>query len=72
MTAKPKQRASTSNHDKAPICAAFVKSMRKALGEDQVKVLWVKEGDFELGAKSSSREDAPYSLSADPSTDERG
>jgi hypothetical protein len=38
-----------SNHEKAPICAAFVKEMRRIFGEDQVTVLWVKEGDFEMG-----------------------
>jgi hypothetical protein len=37
----------TSNHERAPICAAFVKEMREVFGE--VKVLWVKEGDFEMG-----------------------
>jgi hypothetical protein len=39
----------TSNHQRAPICAAFVKEMREAFGEDQVKVLAVSEGDFVLG-----------------------
>lgn len=45
----------TSNHEKAPICAAFVKLMRELFGPD-VKVLWVKEGDFEMG-EPSKRED---------------
>lgn len=40
--------AKTSNHEKAPICAAWVKQMREAFGDD-VKVLWVKEGDFQMG-----------------------
>lgn len=40
---------SASNHDKAPICAAWVKEMRELFGD--VKVLWVKEGDFEMGQK---------------------
>lgn len=38
----------SSNHEKAPICAAFVKQMREVFGDD-VKVLWVKEGDFSMG-----------------------
>ena len=40
----------TSNQSKAPICAAWVEQMR-ALFVD-VKVLWVKEKDFEIGAPS--------------------
>jgi hypothetical protein len=36
------------NHARAPICAAWVKEMRELFGED-VKVLYVKEGDFEMG-----------------------
>lgn len=39
-----------SNWERAPICAAFVKEMREVFGED-VKVLYVKEGDFELGER---------------------
>lgn len=42
-------QANRSNQDKAPICAAFVNAMREVFGE--VKVLHVKEGDFELGEK---------------------
>ena len=38
----------TSNWAKAPICAAFVKEMREVFGSD-VKVLWVKEGELEIG-----------------------
>lgn len=38
---------SASNHSKAPVCAAFVKDMREVFGE--VQVLYVKEGEFELG-----------------------
>lgn len=41
--------AKTSNQSKAPICAVFVEEMRRIFGEDQVTVLWVKEGDFEIG-----------------------
>lgn len=36
-----------SNHAKAPKCAAFVEALREVFGKDQVKVLWVKEGEFE-------------------------
>jgi hypothetical protein len=37
-----------ANHKLAPICAAWVKEMRELFGED-VKVIYVKEGDFEIG-----------------------
>jgi hypothetical protein len=40
--------SSRANHKLAPICAAWVKEMREVFGED-VKVLYVKEGDFEMG-----------------------
>lgn len=47
------KRPSTSeNHDKAPICAAFVKAMREEFGEDQVQVIWVSEGQVVLGQES--------------------
>jgi hypothetical protein len=36
-----------ANHKLAPICAAWVKEMREVFGE--VKVLYVKEGDLEIG-----------------------
>lgn len=39
----------SKNHQKAPVSAAFVKEMREVFGEDQVKVLYVKEGEVELG-----------------------
>ena len=45
------KKPSASNHERAPHCAAFVKAMREAFGEDQVTVLWVREGDFRLGEK---------------------
>lgn len=45
---------SSSNHKKAPLCAAFVKEMRKAFGAENVEVLYVKEGDVELGKKDAS------------------
>jgi hypothetical protein len=41
---------STSNRKNAPQCAAFVDAMREAFGD--VKVLYVKEKDFTLGAPS--------------------
>lgn len=41
----------TSNQQKAPLCAEFVKQMREAFGEENVKVLWVREGEVELGEK---------------------
>lgn len=37
----------TSNHAKAPICAAFVEKMREVFGE--VIVLYVEENGFKLG-----------------------
>lgn len=47
--------ARVANHEKAPICAAFVKLMREVFGDD-VKVLWVKEGDFEMGEPTKAVE----------------
>jgi hypothetical protein len=38
-----------ANHALAPICAAWVKEMRELFGE--VKVLYVKEGDLEIGER---------------------
>jgi hypothetical protein len=37
----------SDNHKLAPICAAWVKEMREVFGD--VKVLYVKEGGFEMG-----------------------
>lgn len=48
----------TSNHEKAPVCAEFVKAMREAFGEDQVRVLYVKEGEVELGEQQELRKAA--------------
>lgn len=42
----------TSNHEKAPICAEFVKQMREVFGQDQVKVTFVREGNVKLGESS--------------------
>ena len=44
--------AKTSNQQRAPISAKFVEDMREVFGADQVKVLYVKEGNFELGEKT--------------------
>jgi hypothetical protein len=43
----------TSNHAKAPEAAKFVEHMREVFGE--VKVLYVKEGNLELGECGESR-----------------
>lgn len=48
----------TSNHEKAPICAAFVKELRELFGEDQVKVLMVSEGEVQLGQREYAEDDA--------------
>lgn len=40
---------SSSNREKAPICAAFVQAMREAFGAENVQVIYVKEGEVELG-----------------------
>lgn len=50
-----KKNNHSENHEKAPQCAAFVRAMREAFGHDQVTVLWVKEGDFELGEPYGER-----------------
>lgn len=34
--------------------AAWVKQMRELFGDD-VKVIWVKEGDFEMGQRDADR-----------------
>lgn len=44
-------------HAKAPLCAAFVKAMREAFGEDQVKVLMVSEGEVQLGQREYVEDD---------------
>ena len=35
-------------HERAPICAAFVKQMREVFGVEEVIVLMVKEGEIEF------------------------
>jgi hypothetical protein len=47
-------QAKRSNQARAPQCAAFVEEMREIFGADQVKVNYVKEGDFELGVKNGN------------------
>lgn len=42
-------KTSKANHERAPQCAEFVKHMREVFGD--VKVLYVKEGDFEIGKR---------------------
>ena len=50
--------STASNHEKAPICAAFVAAMREAFGE--IKILSVKEGKVKLGEADDLRpEDQP-------------
>lgn len=44
----------TSNHKKAPLCARFVEEMREVFGEENVIVLYVKEGDFELDRRNEN------------------
>jgi hypothetical protein len=46
--------AKRSNQERAPQCAAFVEEMRRVFGEDQVQVLYVREGDVEMG-KTTNR-----------------
>jgi hypothetical protein len=41
--------AKSSNQAKAPEAAKFVEEMREVFGADQVKVTYVREGNFELG-----------------------
>ena len=47
-------KAKTSNHQRAPEAAKFVEEMREVFGADQVQVIYVKEGDFELGELSAA------------------
>ena len=48
-----KKNSRSENHQKAPICAEFVRQMREVFGD--VKVLWIREGDFELGEPTEDR-----------------
>lgn len=44
----------SDNQKKAPICAEFVRQMREVFGQD-VKVLYVEEGEVKLGEPSSDQ-----------------
>jgi len=48
--------AKRSNQARAPQCAAFVEALREVFGE--VKVLYVREGDVEMGRPINSGEAA--------------
>jgi hypothetical protein len=48
---------SRSNQEKAPICAKFVEDMREAFGVENVKVVYVEEGEIKLGEKQESIEE---------------
>ena len=50
MPSRP-TRSKTKNQEKAPMCAQFVEDMREVFGVEQVTVLYVKEGEVELGEK---------------------
>lgn len=39
-----------TNHERAPLCAAFVNGMREVFGADHVKVVYVEEGGVKIGA----------------------
>ena len=54
----------TSNHMKAPKSAAFVAEMRQVFGAENVEVLYVKEGNVELGEKQP--DGAPCFTFAEP------
>jgi hypothetical protein len=46
--------AKRSNQERAPQCAAFVEALRTAFGADQVKVLYVREGEVQMGKPINS------------------
>ena len=50
----------SKNHEKAPICAAFVKEMRAVFGD--VKVLYVEENGFVMGVKDDINPDGSAHL----------
>ena len=62
-------KAKSSNWEKAPQCAKFVKDMRAVFGDD-VKVLYVKEGSLELG--ESTDPNRPLSEVRDDATRKNG
>lgn len=41
------------NQAKAPLCAAFVASMREAFGAENVEVIFVKENEVQLGSRTA-------------------
>jgi hypothetical protein len=45
----PELSTKTKHHMKAPRSASFVASLRNVFGNENVKVLYVKEGEVELG-----------------------
>ena len=49
------------NHEKAPLCAAFVQSMREMFGD--VQVLYVKESDVELGQSDQATYATAFQIS---------
>lgn len=46
------KQATAANHERAPLCAAFVEAMREAFGD--VMVLNVRERDVKLGDEDQS------------------
>lgn len=54
-TKKNRKQSTSENHMKAPICAAFVEAMRDAFGAENVKVIYVKEGEVEIGEPSDPK-----------------
>ena len=49
MPSQPTKSKTTTNHEKAPLCAEFVKAMREAFG--QITVLYVREGEVKIGKR---------------------
>jgi hypothetical protein len=49
MPSQPTKSKTTTNHEKAPKCAEFVRAMREVFG--QITVLYVREGEVKLGEK---------------------
>lgn len=47
-----------SNHEQAPLAAEFIKQFREIFGDD-VKALYVKEGEFEIGTKPNDEDRCP-------------
>jgi hypothetical protein len=49
MPSQSTKSKTTTNHEKAPMCAEFVKAMREAFG--QITVLYVEEGEVKIGKR---------------------